>query len=435
MNDELNRTQAPPIREIEHFSIAAPERRLLHNGMPLNIIDAGHEDVVRFDLVVKGGQWSQEQPLQAVFANRMLREGTRTYTSAQIAERLDYYGAWLDLTTAINCNFVTLYSLGKYFPQTLAIVASMVKEPLFPERQLDIVRDSNRNQYLINRERVEVMARKELNRSLFGIHHPLGIYAELPDYDRITPDVLRRFYTTRYRSNNCSAYISGKITPDILMAIEQQIGDAPWGDTTATFESKHFTPHPDGRKQIFIEKDDALQSSLKMGGFLPDRKHPDFPKLRVLITLLGGYFGSRLMSNIREAKGYTYGITSTIVSYPGTGMLMIGTEAANEYIRPIVDEVYHEIDRLCQEPVSDDELRMVRHYMLGELCRSYESAFSLSDAWIFIESAGLSTDFFDYSLASIRHTDADDILRLARKYLCKESLIEVVAGKKTGLDA
>lgn len=130
----LDRTTAPQIRQIDHFSIAAPERRVMPNGIPLNVIQVGNEDVVRFDLLVKGGQWNQTQPLLAMFTNRMLREGTQALTSSQIAEKLDYYGAWLDLSSSLNYGFITLYSLGKYFPKTIEILASMVKEPTFPEK-------------------------------------------------------------------------------------------------------------------------------------------------------------------------------------------------------------------------------------------------------------------------------------------------------------
>ena len=160
------------------------------------------------------------------------------------------------------------------------------------------------------------------------------------------------------------------------------------------------------------------------------RYHPDYLKLRVLVTLFGGYFGSRLMSNIREDKGYTYGIGAGLVPYPDTGLLVVSTETANEYIEPVVTEVYREMDRLCEEPVGESELEMVRNYMLGDMCRSYESAFSLSDAWIFIETAGLDSDFFSRAVSSIRETTVGDIRTLARKYFCKENLIEVVAGKK-----
>lgn len=426
----LDRTTAPEIRQIEHFSIVEPERRVMRNGVPLNIIQVGDEDVVRFDLLVKGGQWNQSQPLQAMFTNRMLREGTSSLTSAQIAEKLDYYGAWLDLSSAVNYGFITLYSLSKYFPKTLEVVASMVKEPIFPEKELDVILNVNKQQFQVNARRVDVMARKRLNRALFGIQHPLGRYAELEDYDRIDREVLQKYYRTYYHSGNSSIYISGKVTPAIIRYVEQHFGESEWGDTSLKASFKEYIPQTETGKYIFVEKEDALQSSLKMGCFSLPQQHPDYLKFRVLVTLFGGYFGSRLMSNIREEKGYTYGICAGLVNYPKIGVLGISTEAANEYIQPIITEIGKEMDRLCSEKVSEQELEMVRNYMLGDMCRSYESAFSLSDAWIFIETTGLGTDFFERSLEAIREVTADEILTLAQTYFCKENLIAVVAGKK-----
>lgn len=427
---ELDRTKAPSIKQIAHFSIAKPERMSMPNGMMLNVINSGCEDVVRFDLLIHSGQLEQTQPLQAMFVNRMLREGTSRFTSAEIAEKLDYYGAWLDLSSSANCGFVTLYSLGKYFAKTLDILASMVKESVFPEDKLKIVTDMNKHQFLVNNQRVDVLARKELNRLLFGNEHPLGRFAVLEDYDRIDSDTLKAFYNKHYSSNNCSAYVSGKVTDEVIQCIEQHFGAAPWGNQQKRETTPLYKPHTISTDRVFIEKADALQSSIKLGCFVAERDHEDYLNLRVLSTVFGGYFGSRLMSNIREDKGYTYGICAGILSYPGCSILGISTEADNIYVEPLIEEIYHEMDRLQNELIPDHELDMVRSYMLGDLCRAYEKAFSLSDAWIYIETSDLDEDFFERSVKSIREVSAKELQRLAQEYFCKENLIEVVAGKK-----
>ena len=426
----LDRTKALEIRQISHFSILQPEKQLLSNGMPLNILRAGSEEVVRFDLLIKGGQLHQTQPLQAVLTNRMLREGTQTLASSEIAERLDYYGAWLDLSTSVNYSYITLYSLNKYFPQTIRILASMVQEAVFPEKELYTVLEANKHQFLVNNERVDVLARKQLNRSLFGQNHPLGKYAVFEDYGRITPEVLRQFYNRYYRAGNCSAYISGNVTPAIIRSIEETFGREHWGQEELEISHPVFTPEPETEKRVFIEKENAMQSSIKMGGFTLSLNHPDYLKYKVLVTLFGGYFGSRLMSNIREEKGYTYGIGAGIVSYPGSGLLIISTETGNEYIEPVISEVYREMDRLCNEKVDERELTMVKNYILGDMCRSYESAFSLADAWIYIESEKLDSDFYNRSVEAVKNVTTNEIQALAQRYFCKENLIEVVAGKK-----
>ena len=426
----LDRTTPPSIRPLGAFSLTRPERRKLKNGIPLNIIRAGSQEVVRFDVLIGAGQWHQTQALQAMFANRMLREGTSSLTSAQIAEKLDYYGAWLELSSSPNCGFITLYSLNKYFPKTLAIIADMLMNPLFPEKELEVVVESNRQQFLVNSTRVEVIARKNFNRALFGEQHPFGRYAEEADYGRLTAEVLREFYRKYYHSGNCTLYVSGKVTPEIERCIEENLGDAPWGETREVSPLQLIDPQPTTEKRVFVEKADALQSSLKMGCFVMDRLHPDFLKTRAMVTLFGGYFGSRLMSNIREDKGYTYGIGAGIVNCPGSGVMAITTEADNQYIEAIVKEVYHEMDRLCNDLAPQEELEMLKSYMLGDFCRSYEGPFSLSEAWIYVQTADLDDDFFNRQVDSIRSITAEEIRDLAQRYLCKEKLIEVVAGKK-----
>ena len=426
----LNRTIPPEIRPLGEFEIARPERLRMKNGMPLNIIRAGSQDVVRMDVLIGAGQWHQTQALQAMFANRMLREGTETMTSARIAEKLDYYGAWLELSSSLNCGFLTLYSLNKYFPHVMEIVSDMLKHPLFPEKELGVVREGNRQQFLVNSTRVEVISRKHFNRALFGESHPFGRYAEEEDYGRITPEVLKEFYRSHYHSGNCSVYVSGNVTPEIVHCIEEQIGGAVWGEIREMSKIQLPEPCRSENQHIFIEREDALQSSLKMGDFVMDCLHPDFLKCRIMVTLFGGYFGSRLMSNIREDKGYTYGIGAGVINYPGRSVLAISTEADNCYADSIIREVYNEMDRLCNDLPSQEELEMVKSYMLGDLSRSYEGPFSLSDAWIYVETAGVGDDFFVRSMDAIRNVTREEIRMMAQKYLRKETLIDVVAGKK-----
>lgn len=426
----LNRQIPPPICPLSDIHVTYPESQRLKNGIPLHVIRAGMEDVVRFDLLIGAGQWHQTQALQAMFTNRMLREGTSSLTSQQIAEKLDYYGAMMELSSSVNCGFITLYSLNKYFPQTIELVADMLMNPTFPEKEMEVVVEVNKQRFLINSTRVEMMGRKRLNRALFGEAHPLGRYAEVEDYDRLSPEVLKSFYHQHYHSGNCSIYLSGKITPEIIQSVERALGDVPWGKVSHASSFQSITPQPEAGKRFFVEKEDALQSSIKLGGFVMDRLHPDFLKVRVMVTLLGGYFGSRLMSNIREDKGYTYGIGAGIVTYPGVSVLAISTEAANEYAEAVITEVYKEMDLLCNDRVPQTELDMVKNYMLGDWCRSYEGPFSLSDAWIYVETGGLDKEFFVRSIDAIQSITCEEVQALAQKYLCKENLIEVIAGKK-----
>ena len=425
----MDRTIQPEIQPLKNFHIQTPVRTTLPNGIPLTVINAGEQEVVRMDVLFSGGRWQQSQKLQALFTNRMLREGTTKYTAATIAEKLDYYGSWLELSSSSEYAYITVYSLNKYLAKTLEVVESMIKEPLFPQKELQTILDTNIQQYLVNTSKVDFLAHRSLLKSLYGEQHPCGKIVMEEDYHTITPEVLREFYERHYHSGNCSIFLSGKVTDDIISRVTDIFG-IPFGQYQLQMPKSSFPFAAIPEKRIFTEREDAMQSAVKMGCTTITREHPDYPKLRVLMTLFGGYFGSRLMSNIREDKGYTYGISAGVVFYPDSGLLIVSTETDNEYVEPLIQEVYHEIDRLHLDPVSAEELRIVRNYMLGEMCRSYESAFSLADAWMFVQVSGFGDTHFEDALNAVRDITPEDIRELAGKHLCKEKLKEVISGKK-----
>lgn len=426
----IDRTFQPEIKELTRFDILLPERTTLPNGIPLSVINAGEQDVIRLDILFGGGRWQQSQKLQALFTNRMLREGSTQYAAPVIAEKLDYYGSWLELSTSADYCYITLYSLNKYFAETLDVLESIIKEPLFPEKELATVLDTNIQQHLVNMSKVEFLAHRSMLQALYGTQHPCGKNVEEEDYRAITPAVLREFYNQYYHSGNCHIYLSGKATDEILRRVEICFGTTPFGKSHQSIAPTGFTIETTAQKRIFTERDDAMQSAIKLGMHTLSRKHPDYLQFRVLVTLFGGYFGSRLMSNIREDKGYTYGISAGVVSYPDSALLIVSTEADNEYVEPLIKEVYNEIDKLQNTLVSAEELTMVRNYMLGEMCRNYESPFSLADAWMFILTSGLDDAYYARSLEALREVTPENIRDLAGRYLCKENLKEIIAGKK-----
>ena len=298
----MDRTIQPEIQPLKNFHIQTPVRTTLPNGIPLTVINAGEQEVVRMDVLFSGGRWQQSQKLQALFTNRMLREGTTKYTAATIAEKLDYYGSWLELSSSSEYAYITVYSLNKYLAKTLEVVESMIKEPLFPQKELQTILDTNIQQYLVNTSKVDFLAHRSLLKSLYGEQHPCGKIVMEEDYHTITPEVLREFYERYYHSGSCSIFLSGKVTDDIISRVTDIFG-IPFGQYQLQMPKSSFPFAAIPEKRIFTEREDAMQSAVKMGCTTITREHPDYPKLRVLMTLFGGYFGSRLMSNIREDKG------------------------------------------------------------------------------------------------------------------------------------
>lgn len=420
----LDRTTPPIVQDVP-FGFRRPERQTLGNGIPLYIMAASGQEVVRVDFVFSIGQWHQAQKLQALFTCRMLREGCRGYTSSSFAERLDYYGAWLELSVAMNRTFVTLYTLKKFFPQTIEMVQQMLFEPTFSEEQFSTIRANNKAQFMVNMQKGDVLAMRALRRSVYGEAHPCGMSTMAEDYDALRTEVLADFYGRYYGSRNCTVYLSGSIDENVTSRIESCFGGGEWGGCLEVGQ-RDYSLSPAIDKKNFIAHPGAVQCSIRMGSLLMDVKDEDYLPMRVLNTVLGGYFGSRLMKNVREDKGYTYHISSDLVTNTSKVMFMISCEALADKAEEVMAEVKGEMERLRTQLVSDAELHMVRSYMMGEICRNYEGAFSLTDAYIFMDHLGLPQSHIEDTVAAVRATDAARLLQLARRYFDFETLHTVV---------
>ena len=420
----LDRTTPPIVQDVP-FGFRRPERQTLGNGIPLYIMAASGQEVVRVDFVFSVGQWHQAQKLQALFTCRMLREGCRGYTSSSFAERLDYYGAWLELSVAMNRTFVTLYTLKKFFPQTIEMVQQMLFEPTFSEEQFSTIRANNKAQFMVNMQKGDVLAMRALRRSVYGEAHPCGMSTMAEDYDALRTEVLADFYGRYYGSRNCTVYLSGSIDENVTSRIESCFGGTEWGGSLEVGQRDYSLSSAIDKKN-FIAHPGAVQCSIRMGSLLMDVKDEDYLPMRVLNTVLGGYFGSRLMKNVREDKGYTYHISSDLVTNTSQVMFMISCEALADKAEEVMAEVKGEMERLRTQLVSDAELHMVRSYMMGEICRNYEGAFSLTDAYIFMDHLGLPQSHIEDTVAAIRATDAARLLQLARRYFDFETLHTVV---------
>lgn len=418
--------QPPQIKKMEYFSLALPNSVVLDNGVVLHLIDGGAQDVMRIDLLFRGGYGVQTQPLQAMFTNRMLREGTQDYSATEISRRLDYYGAWTDVYSSQGCNHLTMYMMCKCAKPLLELLESMVKRPLFRKSALSTLRSSAKSFYKVNSRKVDIVAQRHFENMIWGNSHPLGHIVCAEDYDAITSDVLAQYYNSVYGSSQLEIFLCGKIDKQIVDYVAASFGGDSWGAPALTLCKPDAPVSECVTRKVTL--DGVMQSGVKIGFMAMDANDPDFLKFRFLTVLLGGYFGSRLMSNIREEKGYTYHIEAELDAYGERNAFMISSETANDTVQPLIKEVYNEIDLLRNEPVSAEELELVRNYILGELCREYEGVFPKSEvfinAWLSGEKFSVVNDYLDV----VRSITAEEIQRLAQKYLVPQSMVEVIAG-------
>lgn len=418
--------QPPRIKPMEKPCLIMPYKAVLSNGVPIYIIRGGSQDVLRIDLLIRGGYSIQERPLQALFTNRMLREGTADYKAEEISRLLDYYGAWIEMYSLQECNRITLYTLGRYLEPMLDMLESMVKRPLFPTKNLDTIRANNKAFYHINSRKVDVVAQRYFEQAIWGKDHPLGHIVCAEDYDAITEDLVKKYHAMHYGSQNMAFFVSGNVGDRCVAAIEKRFGDS-WGSK----ESKEaFIAPPEpiaGSSKVTIEG--VLQSGIRVGCMVMDTSHPDFHRFRFLTVVLGGYFGSRLMSNIRESNGYTYHIEAEVDAYGNRNAFMISTETDNEYVKPLLAEVDKELRRLINEDIPNEELELVRNYTLGELCREYEGVLPKAEVFISLWLSGQPFEAVNEYLDTVCTVSSAELRSLAQEYLSPEQMSQIVVGE------
>ncbi|MBC8005614.1 MAG: insulinase family protein, partial [Verrucomicrobia bacterium] len=375
----VNRTEQPKVNPIEQIDIIQAQKHVLSNGIPVYYVNAGSQDVVKVDFVFEAGTWFQPFNMVSSISNSMLEEGSVAYTAAEIAERFDFYGAYLQLMVDQSYGYVNIVSLGKHLSSILELTEDIIKHPVFPQYELEVMIDKSKQKFLLENEKVRTLCQKKFTQVLFGNAHPYAIKNKLEDFTHINRDVLVEFYRSYYHSDNCRILLAGKVDEAVLEMLEARFGGNDWSGSP--IRKLNFPINPNPHKHHFVEKPDGLQSALRVGKFWIDKKHPDFHALSILVTILGGYFGSRLMTNIREEKGYTYGIGSFVLPLKHASYLIISTEVGNEYVEPTIKEIAYEMNRLQTELVPEDELETVKSYLLGEFLRDFDGPFALAGSF------------------------------------------------------
>jgi predicted Zn-dependent peptidase len=424
-----DRSIAPRLRKAEKLNYTRPETGSLSNGIPFYIIDSGDQDIIRVDFCFQAGSRYQEKVFQSYFTNSLLPEGTSTRSSRSISDELDFYGSYLNPVIDRDEAGLQLYSLGKFLPATLDITADTLMNPVFPEEEIEILRQNRIQGMLTEEKKVESRARKTFFRTLFGPDHPYGQTGEISDLDEIRQDDLIRFHNQFYRPRQAYIIISGRNAGRQIKLIEERFGH--WNLITELPEPQIRPIQKTENLPFRALRENvpgAVQAAIRMGCITPAKNHPDFSSLSIVNTILGGYFGSRLMQNIRENKGYTYGIGSSLHSFREAGVFILGTEVGVDYYLPTLHECYSEIQILSGKPVGKTELKRVKQHIGGELVRQLDGPYNQAESLKSLISFGMDFDFIDHYLKVLNDIGPEEIRSLTTKYLNPDNFVEVVAG-------
>lgn len=423
----LDRKAAPAIHDAVEFEYKLPpiHRAKLDNGLPLYWLDAGVQDVVQIDWIFPAGLWYEQKPSVAHATAGLLKNGTSSHSSEQIHESLEFYGAQLKINAGNDYATVTLYSLTKHLPVLLPMVHEIISDATFPEHEVEIHKRNAIQRLLVNLRQCEFVANQRIDALLFGELHPYGRFSKKENIEALTREDLVTFYQNHYNLANVQIFMAGKVGDNEVKCINGVFGRSPL--VKAETESRLFpTPVHNERIHKISNDPNGVQGAIRIGRLFPNRHHPDYSPMVVLNTLFGGYFGSRLMSNIREDKGYTYGIYSSLSPELNGGSLIVHTETGRDVVENAIKEVYHEMEVLCNEAASEDELLLVKNYLLGGLLADLDGPFSILQRWRTLILNGFTEDYFHNSIRIYKSVTPGELQTLAQKYFNPGEFYEVV---------
>ncbi len=423
----MNRTQAPLIKDAVEFDLHLKpcEQFTLDNGVPVYAVDAGAQDVLQLELVFYAGNWFEQQRSVAAATNFLLKNGTSNKTAFQLNEEFEYFGAYCNRSCYNETALVSISSLSKHLPALLPVIREMITDSVFSETELDIYKQNSKQRLAVNLKKCDFVASRLADAYIYGEDHPYGRYTRVADIDGLNSAALRDYFRQYYLNGSCVMFVSGKLPADLRQQLNKAFGDL---SLKACGQKPGPIPAmPAAEKKYRIENDpNGVQGAIRIARPFPNRHHPDFMKIMVLNTLFGGFFGSRLMANIREDKGYTYGIHSYVQNHIQQSAWMISTEAGKDVCEATVEEVYKEMKRLREEPVDEEELSLVRNYLIGTILGDLDGPFHIMSRWKNIVLNNLTESYFYDSVQTIKTIPADELHALANKYLRPEDFYELI---------
>ena len=421
----MTKLTPPKIKEVSNLKLHQPIISQLDNGIPVYDTRIGDQEVIKLEIIFESGRPVEYKRLVGRITNRLLKEGTRKYTGKKIAETFDFYGATLQVPVNLDHSRVIVYSLKKHFDKLLPLLKELLSVPTFPDNELETLINRSKQRLAIDLSKSDTVAYRTVTEKIFGENHYYGYNSDIETFDAVTQEDLITHFNDFYGSNNCKIFISGKTDDAIIKKLNKTVGKI----LRPKVIKRNPTPIiPVVGNRVKIETTDTIQTAIRVGCHLFNRKHSDYLPMSVLNTILGGYFGSRLMSTIREKKGYTYNIYSMVDTMRYDGSFYISAEVGNEFVEPTFKGIYEEMDRLCNEPIDEAELKMVRRYLLGNMLTMLDGPFNNSDVIRTIVTNDLEFSYFDDLVRVVKNVSAKDLQNLAQKYFQKEKMWEVVVG-------
>ncbi|MEM9836990.1 MAG: pitrilysin family protein [Bacteroidota bacterium] len=424
--------QIPPTVHLPAVTSLPPARHwTLSNGLRVIAVGGATQPIIGLNVVFNAGRPYERQRLVARATNQLIAEGTRRRNGAALEEYFEFYGTSLRTPNLFDVGSLEVYTIHDHLAKVLPVFAEVMIEPAFSEKEFVTFVKRSRQGLREDLTDPDTIAYRYFTEFIFGEQHPYGYNGSLQDYSALRLADVKAHYARTYGAQNATLIVSGQLNQNVENLIERYLGQLPLGALQVPESLVEQTARP-GVWQLHRPK--AQQTLIRRGQALFTRNHPDYPGMSVLNTIFGGYFGSRLMRNIREDKGYTYGIESGIDFMRFGGFLTISADVANENLTNVRREINREIEKLRTDLIPETELGLVRSYLLGSLLGEIDGPLNVAQRYQLSEIEAVSPDHFAKLLDTIRHISSQELRELAQKYLRLSGDWEVIVGGAKQLD-
>jgi predicted Zn-dependent peptidase len=418
-----DRSQPPAAKSPEKFLLPKVSRYDLDNGIPVHVLAFGELPTVKIEFIFRAGTRFESVAGMSFFTMKMLAEGTKSHNSKEISAFFDQYGVFIENQSGPDYATIELLMVERHIPEILPRVFDIIYSPSFPDDELELLKMIQRQHLAVNLEKNSYLAATLVREKLYGKSHPYGRSLTHETIDLQHRDSLQSFYEM-YIPGNFEIVLSGKVTDRTIEALNNLFSSIgkyeprtfKWADSRCT------------RTRVRKRREKELQATIRLAQPIPGRHHHDYTQIFVVNELLGGYFGSRLMQNIREEKGYTYGIYSSLINQKSGAHLVIGTDVKKQFVDETLVEIRKEMTRLQHEPVKEEELRTVINYIKGAYLSGITTPFSIAEKFKTIHFYDLESDYYDRLFDRLDAVTPEPLQRAAQQFFNPDEMTEVVVG-------
>lgn len=409
------------------------DRRTLSNGMQLLVAPIAKLPLVSVLALVEAGASVEPPGKQGVAAltARLLLEGAAGMDGSALAEGFEHIGASVDAQVDWDVATVSLTILSERLPAALALVRDLLREPTFPEREVQRLKEQRLSDLLQQLAEPRELADEQFASATY---EPSARYAAPKEGDATSVRALTRadvqaFYSARYSPQALTLIFAGDVTTDVAVTLAESLfGD--WRGASPDTPPAGIDAVQRGKLVRIVAKPDAPQSEIRVGHVGLPRNAPAYFDVMVMNAVLGGLFSSRINLNLREVHGYTYGASSAFEWRRAGGPFVIHTAVKSDVTGPAIHEILKEIDRMRAEAISEDELTLATSYLDGVFPIRYETTAAIAGALANLVIHSLDEDYYDAYRSNVRGVTTESVLRAAQQHLHPEMLRIVVVGDR-----